>query len=76
MGDYLIVPIDIVEAKPKLLGLCPTMTVPTELPPNSRNPYLFMRAVIKAIRKIRSLVPDKKLKILCPIPCVGVGNMD
>lgn len=76
LGDYLIVPLDIVEAKPKLLVLCPTMTVPTELPQNSRNPYLFMRAVMKAIRKIQALIPDKKIKILCPIPCVGVGNMD
>lgn len=76
LGDYLMVPLDIVEAKPKILILCPTMTVPTELSQKSRNPYLFMRAVIKAVRKIQSLIPDKKIKILCPIPCVGVGNMD
>ncbi len=75
VGDAVVIPIDNAETNPKYMILAPTMVVPTSLQ-SSRNPYLFMRAAIKYIRKIRDNLLGKKIKVLCPIPCIGVGSMN
>ena len=79
IGDFGIVPLEKLtdNTTPEYLVLCPTMAVPTRLPADSRNAYLYTRAVIKSIRKLKSTVfKDKHLSLMCPIPCVGVGGMD
>jgi O-acetyl-ADP-ribose deacetylase (regulator of RNase III) len=76
VGDYGIIPIFEAKQQPTYLALCPTMTVPGRLPPDSRNAYFYMRAVIKAIRKLKATIyVDKDLSMLCPIPCIGVGGL-
>jgi hypothetical protein len=77
VGSYGIVPIGDTNVMPKYLVLVPTMVVPTQLPTDSRNSYLFMRATIKAIRKLKTKIfSDQNLTVLCPVPCVGVGGME
>lgn len=77
VGDYGIIPIDNADHNPNYLVLCPTMVIPMSLPPDSRNAYYYMRAVLKAVRKLtQSIYNGKNISIMCPIPCVGVGGMN
>ncbi len=70
VGEYAIVPL---ESKQTLL-MCPTMTVPGDVS-QSRNAYFFTRAMIRGLRKLTAAATDKPLRVLCPIPCIGVGMM-
>jgi O-acetyl-ADP-ribose deacetylase (regulator of RNase III) len=76
IGNYAVIPTDM--ASPSHLVLCPTMTVPMILPGDSRNAYLFMRAAIRSIRRLADLIPKRigGLRVLCPVPCIGVGDMN
>lgn len=58
----------------KLLLLCPTMTIPTDVS-QTRNAYYFTRAMLKGLNILQKT--GKKIKkVFCPIPCIGVGGMD
>lgn len=58
----------------KLLLLCPTMTLPTDVS-QTRNAYYFTRAMLKGLTILRKT--GRKIdKVFCPILCIGVGGMD
>jgi O-acetyl-ADP-ribose deacetylase (regulator of RNase III) len=77
IGDFGIVPIGEADQTQTYLVLCPTMVVPMTLPADSRNAYYYMRAVLKAIRKLSNTIySGKNMSVLCPLPCVGVGGMN
>lgn len=58
----------------KLLLMCPTMTIPTDVS-QTRNAYYFTRAMLKGLLILQKT--GRKIgKVFCPIPCIGVGGMD
>lgn len=59
---------------PKYLLLCPTMTIPADVS-QTRNAYYFARALLTKLFELKKLNIEIKT-VLCPIPCVGVGQMD
>lgn len=75
LGDCMVVDLQKINHLngDKLLLLCPTMTIPIDVS-KTRNAFYFTRALIKGLRGIKK---HKKIhKVMCPLPCIGVGNMD
>jgi O-acetyl-ADP-ribose deacetylase (regulator of RNase III) len=71
VGDYCLVQIP--DRKQYLL-MCPTMTIPLDVS-RTRNAYFYMRAVLKALNILKKHGIANVSKVLCPIPCIGVGCM-
>jgi len=61
------------EESGKILLLCPTMTVPMDVS-QTRNAYYFTRAFMKGLHILEKAGYNIN-KVLCPVPCVGVGGM-
>jgi len=75
IGHYLVINLkDVNIESPKYLILCPTMTVPVSVQ-NTRNAYYFCYALLDALSEINKLGLECKT-VWCPIPAVGVGEMD
>ncbi len=64
--------IDILDGK--ILLLCPTMTLPTNIS-QTRNVYYFTRAMIKGLTILKKSGYCVN-RVFCPIPGVGVGGME
>ena len=75
LGDCMVVDLEKINKLngDKLLLMCPTMTIPIDVN-KTRNAFYFARALIKGLRGIKK---HKKIhRVMCPLPCIGVGNMD
>jgi hypothetical protein len=58
---------------PAQIIMCPTMVIPMNVD-GTRNAYLFMKALLKALRD--NYTTRKFKNVLVPLPCIGVGEMD